>query len=539
MWAHCPPLPSQPFADFEIDDPENGQKWGYNEVSNTVVSSFQANPSRTATFTAPCTLAYALNLTALLVDPYDEHGVITAAIDSVWSVQIRTRWYDPAVSGENGWRTMIGAGYNPTGDHRFLYYEVALRKDNADIEVKSSPGWDEGILNISIGRFEGTVFAHVSATGHVAGQSAPAFGSQSVSLQSSATDPRSDDDGAPYFALTGFGCVTVESAAYRLEPFHSSELYVPEATETKLARAGDRIASLRSRCLNTHIAALADGNVPLFPRVDLAGHGEFSEAAIAKSYPGCVAGQPDENVAYSGNGYSNVAFTESQNDTLKNITLECGYITWDQVGVREDTGEPLVRPVRASFSLTAAAGRHGNNEYAGIYEAANPHTGRGGIPIGIVRNIDYYTQTAISLYFYAGYKQAAAWVTFTVYEDVSDWQASTFEGAGVSLRMEIAVDTMLLRVSYDPDGTEHYGPGFLSGRTTTPQYDQFERTHYTKTLNESQMQSFFDGTPVVITVANQYGENDPDPPDQVFGYPCSLTAEAYLQPSRITITAGA
>lgn len=171
-----------------------------------------------------------------------------------------------------------------------------------------------------------------------------------------------------------YGSVGLVVADCHIGPFYFSEMHIQETLETKQARAGDRVGSLRSNSSNFATPVLFPflglRNNPKWPSSaaasDCAGHTEFLSPQFWFSPPSykfapSLHGQPNSDTAYvpvSKQWRSSCGFTAEQVTRMSAVD-----VVFDNVQVRRGavmSGHGAVMSVSAQSVL---ANTYGNNEY--------------------------------------------------------------------------------------------------------------------------------------------------------------------------------
>lgn len=372
MWAVIPPLPSQPVVDLIADRPSRVIHYGWAADNGTANGLYRVSVAKPY-FGSPVTLVSALpNVHAVhVMAKVDGFTDFSICLGSRYRLTVKSYTNtDPLhpflANGSRCMRASIEDGQSPiaTADMPFVTYPSGyVYPDNSGLVVCFGYAFDQGQLK---------AYSHVSShrsnpLQQIQDGPVPSCGSGTASLL---VDVNAEDALAGTMSLvvrepagieagdqTPYGGLEFLSMACRIGPFLSVASHMQELWSTKSARAGTRVASLRSIATNFS-QPMATGGFLISPQrgnaqgvadVDCGGHAEFSRSS---RFAVSLAGQPDPDIAYvaaSPAWRGNCGFTEQQ---LQRMSLL-------RIAVSSVFGADV------SFSCDIAATVYGNNEYAG------------------------------------------------------------------------------------------------------------------------------------------------------------------------------
>jgi hypothetical protein len=170
---------------------------------------------------------------------------------------------------------------------------------------------------------------------------------------------------------SAYGSVGIVFADCHIGPFYFSEPSIQETLQTKQARPGDRIASLRSNSSSFSTPLLfpfSAARNPTFPSSaaasDCAGHSELLSHGIGSPPPyrfaPSVYGQPNSDIAYvpvSKEWRSSCGFTQQQASQMAAIDVSFS-------GVQVFSAQGLFPVYVSASAQSLVADTYGNNEYA-------------------------------------------------------------------------------------------------------------------------------------------------------------------------------
>jgi hypothetical protein len=249
------------------------------------------------------------------------------------------------------------------------------------------------------------------------------------------------------------GFVGFHVMACKIGPFEKTEHHVLERTAIKKTRAGDRVASLRSKSSNFSRPVNFFSTAA---QVDCGGHVEFLSTY---SGPMCLfapslAGQPDSETAYvacSDSWRSNCGF--SLEHALKTSKISVQATDWDLHPV-------FFIDIPATFQKDIVSNLYGNNEYA-VKFADTP------IIYGIER--DYWDHLHVA-------------VEIAGFEDVVDPFASPL--SAVQPRTQFTVKITVFASKNGERVISFLGFSLAASAT--------------KTLTEEEAVGFFEGSPITL-----------------------------------------
>jgi hypothetical protein len=176
---------------------------------------------------------------------------------------------------------------------------------------------------------------------------------------------------------SAYGSVGIVFADCHIGPFYFAEPSTQETLQTKQARAGDRIASLRSNSSSFSTPLLFPflaARNPTFPSSaaasDCAGHSELLSHGIGSPPPyrfaPSVYGQPNSDIAYvpvSKQWRSSCGFTQQQATRMSAVN-----VSFDNVLIYNGSG--LFDAFLSATATNMVADTYGNNEYASTISQA-------------------------------------------------------------------------------------------------------------------------------------------------------------------------
>lgn len=267
-------------------------------------------------------------------------------------------------------------------------------------------------------------------------------------------DPELAFDGP--FTVTGSSGVQFRHMACRIGPFPISTAHVQDTLQTRVARAGTRVASLRSSATNFsqplafggQFINAARGNQQGMATVDCGAHNEFVNSS---RFAVSLAGQPDADTAYvpaSRNWQSNCGFTAAQVQKMSSLTVQLNNLTFPK-NLPGSSSNPH------SFSLSFGTLQSldlGNNEYVAFVN--NPS---------------------------ADIERLHIWLSIVGLEDVADYQATPLSAVQVSHRFQVLISV--------------YGEGEAWFNATQK---RIGRVDLSQNLTESEAIDLFNGDPVTV-----------------------------------------
>lgn len=455
MWSVLPPLPQQPFPELVPDAPERARMYLYSDFPQS--GQFQL---RIASYSASSPLTFSATLPGVSAC----HGLMQFGngvhfrieLGDTYALEVRGFTWDPATQGVNGKDVVVGPSTGDVfGNSVFSCIEAKLVADGAE-QASAVTQWpfpvdnsvrSEGDYGVALAcgyAFDNSqqmqLYAHLARHQIIPGgsvQNGPihSFGSGTISLVADCDADAVHEGGFRICVLENSVSWRAVSLALRYGPFTSTLPFLPERNSERSARFGTRIASLRSRATN-FLQPATTRNVA---RIDCGGHPEFSEGNLLS--PVALAGQPDADVAWvpqSNQWRSNCGFTTQQNQKLSKLRLTCDALQ-------------VVRPqqfvLAVSFEIEECTTVDaGNNEYSGLY----------------AEEID------------GGFSQMRVFVGIAGFENVNNANAATLNDVNVAISFAVQVVVFAVK-----DGI-------------------VDSVSLTKTLNETEADSFFGGQPLVF-----------------------------------------
>jgi hypothetical protein len=467
MWSVLPPLPHQPFPEMVPDAPERARMY----LDSDAPQSSQVQP-RIRSYGAFSPLTFSAIHSGVAAC----HGLMQFGngvhfrieLGDTYALEVRGFTWDPATQGVNGKDVVVGPSTGDFfGNSVFSCIEAKLVADEAE-QASAITQWpfpvDNAFVNddyaygvaVSCGyAFDGSpqlrMYAHLALHGIVPGQSTQngpivSFGSGTISLVADCDTEVAHQGTFRVRVLESSASWRAVSLALRYGQFTSTLPFLPERNNARTARFGTRVASLRSRATNF----LQPANTRNVALIDCGGHSEFSGGN--RLAPVTLDGQPDADVAWiaqSNAWRSNCGFTTQQNQNLSRLGLVCAnlfIVRFQRFGVR------------ASFEIEdCEPNAAGNNEYAGFYEQQ--------------------VETTVVFDVFGGgvtFDKMRAFIGIAGFEDANNSNATTLNDLSVAISFVVRVVVFAVK-----DGI-------------------VDSVSLTKTLNETEADSFFGGQPLVF-----------------------------------------
>jgi hypothetical protein len=361
MWATLNQLSSQPVLEFVPDQPERVHLPQY--VRN---NSGDTNANPDCLINPGLTDGPPITLESLVENIHAVHVVLGMEDEPDFSFCLGDRY-----------RLTISTFSNSDPLHPFMGVgQAAVRariEDNgADVAsadlpfIPATPAWNFFVSGLSVcfgyarndaGQLK--AYANISYFGQAAD-----CGSKTANLI--ATVDEQDALPGKMKIVVRHGFVGFRVMACKIGPFEKAEPHVLETTDSKKARAGDRVASLRSKASNFSSPAHFRATTA---RVDCGGHSEFLGDRITFGIPlpfvavclfaPSLAGQPDADTAYvacSDSWRSNCGFSLAHARKASAIRVQA---------TRLAVLPPFFSMRVATFDISMESNSYGNNEYAG------------------------------------------------------------------------------------------------------------------------------------------------------------------------------
>lgn len=282
----------------------------------------------------------------------------------------------------------------------------------------------------------------------------PSCGSGTASLRIDA-DPALAFDGP--FTFTGSSGVEFINMACRLDAFALSVPHAQDTLATRVARAGTRVASLRSNATNfSQPLAFGGqfiegfrGNTQGMATVDCGAHNEFVNSS---RFAVSLAGQPNADTAYvpaSGSWQSNCGFTAAQVEKMSALTVDLNNLGFTANNPFGGFQPPV--NISLTFGSVQSMGL-GNNEYVGVANSPDEN-----------------------------FEKFHVWVSVAGFEDVADYNATPLSAVQVTHRFVVTVSV--------------YAEGEFWGDST---FRRLGSVTLSKTLNETEAIAFFDGGSITL-----------------------------------------
>lgn len=444
MWATLPQLKSQPVLEFVTDQPERVHLPQY------AGSDCLINPDLTD--------GPPITLESLVENIHAVHVVLGMEDEPDFSFCLGDRY-----------RLTISTFSNSDPLHPFMGVgQAAVRariQDNgADVAsadlpfIPATPVWNLFVSGLSVcfgyarddaGQLK--AYANISYFGQAAD-----CGSKTVNLIADVDEQDALPGKMKIVVRQGF--VGFRVMACKIGPFEKAEPHVLETTDSKKTRAGDRVASLRSKASNFSSPAHFRATTA---RVDCGGHSEFLGDIATNPLPffavclfaPSLAGQPDADTAYvacSDSWRSNCGFSLAHARKASAIRVQA---------TRLAVLPPFFGMRVATFDISIESNSYGNNEYAGS---------AGNAPIDGIEVSDYWDTI-----------HAAARITG--FEDVEDPFDSPLSAVRLRTRFTVTVTVFATK----------------EGERAVP-FGSAVGTSVTKTLTEEEAIAFFEGASITL-----------------------------------------
>lgn len=269
----------------------------------------------------------------------------------------------------------------------------------------------------------------------------------------------SQGQGLPNAAVTSINAgVEFFHMACHFGPFLETLPHIQERWSVKSARAGTRVASLRSRSTNFTQPMATNASFGSIVRkegvadVDCGGHAEFYRSS---RFAVSLAGQPDADIAFvpqSTSYRSNCGFTTEQNARLASLEISA-----NDLEIYNLFGGFWLAEV--SFNSTECqSSSYGNNEYTGTIAQSGEVFGTEWDSLLVTARI-------------------------TGFEDVEDFAATPISAVVVNTRFIVTVSVCAL------------AEGERTRQFDSISFPWIERA-FTRTLTQEEADAFFDGNPI-------------------------------------------